>query len=93
MARVCLRFSVSLCEHARGGSEPGSTGVIGCAERKKGNLVASPAKLDQTILSSPFPPQTTGTLSALRFVIMSLIRLDSTIKATQMTGKMIIRCL
>lgn len=60
---------------------------MGVQREKKENLVASLAKLDQTVLSSPFPPQTTGTLSALRFVIMSLIRLDSTIKATQMTGE------
>lgn len=36
---------------------------------KKGNLVFSPAELDLTIFFSPFPPQTTGTLSPpIRFV-------------------------
>lgn len=53
----------------------------------KENLVVSLAKRDQTIFSSPFPPQTTGTLCPLRFVIISLIRLD----ATADDGIMIIR--
>lgn len=54
-ALVFICVSLPLCEHAQWG-EPGRAGVIGCGGEKKGNLVVSLAKLNQTIFSSPFPP-------------------------------------